>query len=376
MSLATALPTPKLEAWKYTNLAPLRSLDLARADAPPALDRAPTLLADARWRAVFVNGVFHAGLSRLDGLPHFAAESGTDGLADPELHPLVALNEQLLGGGYVLRVPRGVVLEEPIEIVHAMTGGAAHLRFRIALEPGAQATVVERHVSLGAGESVANLVTEADLGRDVLLRIWKLQEESSAAFHLAFTAARLAQGARLESATLTLGARLSRNETHVDFAGPGAECALSGAYALRGRQHCDNTTVVTHGAPGCASRQVFKGVMDDSARGVFQGRIWVEPRAQKTDGHQLSRALLLSDKAEIDVKPELHIYADDVKCSHGATAGELDPDAMFYLRARGVPEREARSLLVQAFLEDAVSGVAHEATREAFQARIAGWMQA
>lgn len=375
---AAGLPTPQQEAWKYTNLAPLKRFDLARAEPPPALDAAPALLADARHRLVFVNGALRLELSRLGApLSTFAedGEAALGGLADPDLSPLVALNEGLARDGYVLRLPAGAVVEEPIEIVHVVTGGAAHLRNAIALGRGARATIVERHVGLGDGESVSNLVTEIDLGPESSLRIWKLQEEAAGAYHLAFTAARLAAGASYESAGLTLGARLSRNETHVKLDGRGASCRLDGAYALRGQQHCDNTTVVTHAAPGCQSRQTFKGALDERARGVFQGKVWVAPEAQKTDGHQLSQALLLSDKAEIDAKPELHIYADDVKCSHGATAGELDADALFYLRSRGTPEPEARALLIEAFLNDAVDGVSHDGLREAFRSRIASWIR-
>ena len=372
------LPTPRQEAWKYTNLVGLKRFDFARTEAPPALDAAPALLPDARHRLVFANGAFRPELSRLEGSLATLSDAREDeigAVADREASPLVALNEGLARDGYLLRLPAGFVVAEPIEVIHVTTGGAAHLRNLVVAGTGAQATIVERHLSLGDSEGASNIVTEVDLGPEAQLRIWKVQEESAAAHHLAFTAARLAANARFESAVLTLGARLSRNETHVRLEGRGAACRLDGAYALRGRQHCDNTTVVTHSAPGCQSRQTFKGALDDRARGVFQGKVWVAKDAQKTDGRQLSQALLLSDHAEIDAKPELHIYADDVKCSHGATAGELDADALFYLRARGVPEAEARSLLVEAFLNDAVEGVTDEAVRAAFAARIATWMR-
>jgi Fe-S cluster assembly protein SufD len=375
---AVGLPTPRLEAWKYTNLAGLKTFDFARSEPPPALDAAPALLPDGRHRLVFANGVFRPELSRMEGPLATLAEVREDeigAVAERDASPLVALNEALAQDGYWLRLPAGLVVAEPIEVIHVTTGGASHLRNVIVAGTGAQATIVERHLGLGEGEGVSNSVTEVELAPEAQLRIWKVQEESAASHHLAFTAARLAANARFESATLTLGARLSRNETHVRLEGRGAACRLDGAYALRGRQHCDNTTVVTHSAPGCQSRQTFKGALDDRTRGVFQGKVWVERTAQKTDGNQLSQALLLSDHAEIDAKPELHIYADDVKCSHGATAGELDHDAMFYLRARGVPEAEARSLLVEAFLNDAVEGVTDEAVRAAFAQRIASWMR-
>ena len=174
---------------------------------------------------------------------------------------------------------------------------------------------------------------------------------------------------------LTIGGRLSRNEIKPVLNGTGVECRLSGAYMVNGTQHCDTTTVIDHAKPQCTSREVYKGVIDGSARAVFQGKIIVRPDAQKTDGYQLNRALLLSDTAEIDTKPELEIYADDVKCSHGATAGELDDDQLFYLRARGIDLETARNLLISAFLADAINEIRIETVRESFQGIVSGWLK-
>jgi Fe-S cluster assembly protein SufD len=187
---------------------------------------------------------------------------------------------------------------------------------------------------------------------------------------------RVADAGRYDSFLLTTGAALARDEMVVTLDGPGASCRLDGGYLARGRQHVDNTTEIVHAKPHTTSAEVYKGVLDDQARGVFQGRIVVSKDAQKSDGHQLNKTILLSDRAEIDTKPELEIYADDVKCSHGATAGELDGDALFYLRARGIDQADARRLLVEAFVGDAIENIADAAVREAFARRIGQWMSA
>ena len=207
-----------------------------------------------------------------------------------------------------------------------------------------------------------------------MLRHYKLQNEHPAAYHIAASRVAAAAGSTYESFVLQLGGRLARNEIAVRFDGPGAECRLDGAYLLRGIQHADNTTLLDHAAPRCTSRELYKGVIDDQARGVFQGKILVRRDAQKTDGHQLNKTLLLSRAAEIDTKPELEIYADDVKCSHGATAGELDEDALFYLESRGIDPATAQAMLVEAFVAEPVERIAHPGARDAFAAMVAGWL--
>ncbi|MGF1609460.1 MAG: Fe-S cluster assembly protein SufD [Kiloniellales bacterium] len=394
----SGLPSPKAEAWKYTNLRPLEKVGLVPATPcyqPCGIDRVPWLLKEpqAPHRLVFVDGRLAPAHSALSALPKavrlrsFAAavsetpeliEAHLGRIVSGEVQPLLALNTALMEDGYVLEVERGVALEQPIELV--FLGGAVeqslsyHPRHLIVMHEGSQATVIEQHIGLGAGPYLANSATEVAVGAGAILRHVKLQAEGAAAFHLGTLHARVERDGVYDAFGLSIGGRLSRNESTVRLVGPGASCRVNGAYLMRDRQHCDNTTVIEHMAPHTTCREVFKGVLDDQARAVFQGRIVVHRDAQQTDGHQLSKALLLSDGAEIDAKPELEIYADDVKCSHGATAGELDHDALFYLQTRGIPEPAARRLLVQAFLAEALEEIAAEQIRVALLAKIDGWL--
>jgi len=297
--------------------------------------------------------------------------------------PLFALNTAMMRDGLVLRVKRNTSVALPIEVVHVGAPGnepvAFHPRNLIVLEPGASATVVEHYVGLGtggldAGAYFANAATEIRLAEGARLHHYKIQEEGPDAVHIATTHAELARDALYDGFILTKGARLSRNEVSVRLAGEGAECHLNGAYMVRGEQHCDITTTIDHLAPRTSSREVFKGVIDDKARAVFQGRITVHPDAQQSNGHQLSKALLLSDRAEIDAKPELEIFADDVKCSHGATVGDLDRDALFYLRARGIPEAAARDILIEAFLAETINNIAAEGLCPALMSSVGHWL--
>lgn len=393
---ADGLPTPRTESWKYTNLRPLEKLDFSLlADENISIDKLPTLLPHGAGghRLVFVNGAFRAELSVLDDLPDgVSAGSMADmlshGPADLEEHfgqigadteqPMLALNTALMRDGLVLHVAPDVVVPLPIEVIFIGaapdTPRAFHPRNLIVLAPGARATIIEHHVGLGTGDYLANSVTEVLVGTGAALHHYKVQAEDATAFHIATSHVRLERDAYYDSFTLVTGARLSRNETVVRMVGTGAECHLNGAYMLRGEQHCDNTTTIEHEAPHTSSREVFKGVIDDRARAVFQGRIVVHRHAQKSDGHQLSKALLLSDHAEIDAKPELEIYADDVKCSHGATTGDLDHAALFYLRSRGIPEAAARHMLIEAFLTDTIRSIATEGLCPALITSVGAWL--
>jgi len=196
------------------------------------------------------------------------------------------------------------------------------------------------------------------------LRHYRVQTENMEATHLGSMHVRVGRDATYETFCMSAGGRLSRTEAFVRLEGQGAHCGLNGAYLMKGREHCDNTTVIEHTVPRTTCREVFKGVLDDESKGVFQGKIVVHKDAQKTDGHQLSKALLLSDNAGMDAKPELEIYADDVKCSHGATCGQLDTTALFYLRSRGIPDALARNLLIQSFVAEALEEISDEAVRQ------------
>ena len=404
---AKGVPTPRTEAWKYTNL---RALERIAFQPPAANETAlafvspsalPSVLPDgaAAVRLVFVDGRLHAGLSRTEGLPAgvrllgladaLAREPGlVEGrlgrIASDLVEPLVGLNSALAEDGLVLLVDDGVAVAAPIEVVHLSATGdravAYHPRSLIAVGKGALVTLVEHHLGIAvgpaAGATFANHVTEIEVGAGATFHHYKVQREGQGAFHVARTLVRIAADGHYDNFALTSGARISRNEIHARLDGTGVMCRLNGAYLIGGNQHADTTTFIDHASPECGSREVYKGAIDGDARAVFQGKILVRRGAQKTDGYQINNALLLSDAAEIDSKPELEIYADDVKCSHGATVGELDAAQLFYLRARGLPLEQARALLIGAFLHEAVDEVQHEAVRDAFHAMLDGWLAA
>jgi Fe-S cluster assembly protein SufD len=404
---ASGLPTQRREAWKYTSLRPLEKVGFGTTGAPRAcisIDRAPSLLpaASDHHRLVFVDGHHRADLSTPGGLPagaelttlrellakepawlerHLGAVSGE--AVDESGQPLLALNTAMMMNGFVLRLAEGTVLHDPIEVVHLGGAGdrplAYHPRNLVVLAPRSQATLIEHYTHLGAaagGEQsyYTNIGTEVSLAEGAVLHHYKLQAEALDAFHTATVHAEVAADALYDAFGMTTGARLSRNEIAVRLCGAGANCHLNGAYLVRGTQHCDNTTRIDHLVPNTACSEVFKGVVDDAARAVFQGKITVHRDAQHTNGHQLSKVLLLSDKAEIDTKPELEIYADDVVCSHGATAGDLDHDALFYLRARGIPEADARGMLIEAFLAESVHNIAAQGICPALMSSIGHWL--
>jgi len=392
------LPSPRLEAWKYTSLGPLGKVDFAPARPDSiSIDHLPTLLPHGQGghRLVFVDGYFRADLSRIEDLPEgvelgslaalltsapdgLSEHLGRVGAAEAGEQPLLALNTAMMADGFVLRLRRGVRLAAPVEIVFlGATGDGAlayHPRNLIVLEPGSQATILEHHAGIGDGTYLANGGTEVVVGADAALHHYKVQAESDKAFHLSTAQVEVGRNALYDAFLLTTGARLSRNEVTVRLTEAGADCRLNGAYMLRGSQHCDTTTAIHHAAPHTNCREVFKGVVDDTARGVFQGRIVVHKDAQHTNGHQLSKALLLSDRAEVDAKPELEIYADDVKCSHGATTGDLDRAALFYLRSRGIPETEARHMLIEAFLSETIHAIAAQGICPALMSSVGHWL--
>ena len=386
------LPTAKAETWRHTNLNKLLALT-PRPEAPddaPALDRAPALLAGnaVAARLVFVNGRLNPALSRLDELPEgLTLGSLGHALAGPtalpalghedETRPFHDLATALMSDGVVLNLAPGVAIDQPIECVHVAIAdgeaGAHHLRHLIEIGEGSAMSLVEYRVELGAGARLVNESTNIELAPGARLTLRRLAEMGDESFRVHQSFARLDAGARLDAFVVLLGGALNREELVATLEGEEANCRLGGVYLLGDRQHGDIITEVTHAVPNTASDQVFKGVLDDRAHAVFQGRVTVSPGAQGTDGRQLNKTLLLSDRAEIDTKPELEIFADDVKCAHGATTGALDEDALFYLRARGIPLDRARRLLVEAFLADALEGVEQADLREILEARIARW---
>lgn len=393
----TGFPTPRQESWKFTSLRPLerQSFGLAPAlTAPVPAAAIPTVApGGGSHRMVFLGGRYRPDLSDTGGLPPGATlESlgealvrSPDGVAEHlgrtatlDAHPLLALNLAFLTDGVVLRLARGTVVPRPVELVFLSNDdglpAAWHPRILVLAEENAEATLIEHHVGLGSAACFSNVVAEIVLDAGARLHHYKIQRESLSAIHLATTTAHVGRDATYDTFILNLGAALSRHEGRSVLEGTGTTCRISGAYAVRGTQHTDITTLIDHAKPRGTSREVVKGVIDGQARAVFQGKIIVRPDAQKTDGYQLNRALLLSDQAEIDSKPELEIYADDVKCSHGATAGELDDAQLFYLRSRGLPLERARALLIAAFLDEALEEIPVEAVRDHFKAAIHGWL--
>lgn len=378
---AQGLPGRRIEAWHYTDLGVLAQLGFT--EALTLADEAPALPpARAAHRAVFVDGRFAPALSQLPGgaTPLAEALDATEGrlgaLAQPL--PMVALNTMLFEDGLVLDVPAGVDAGE-MELLsfatHAGRAIAFHPRHLIRLGEGAKLTLID--TSLGEAEAtyLHNPVYEIAVAEGAELTHVRIQREGRSGFQLSTVLATVQAGGTYDNFTLNAGGRLVRNEIHVALQGPKAACHMNGAQLVAEGQHADTTTFLDHAAPDCPSRQTYKTVLAGRSRGVFQGKILVRQAAQRTDGYQMNQALLLSDDAEINAKPQLEIYADDVKCSHGATVGALDEAQLFYLRARGIPAQQARAMLVEAFLTEAIEGVTNPLAQAALSEAISGWWQ-
>ena len=385
------LPHRRVEAWKYTDLrALLRDVKpLAApsdAEAKMRAKDAGQLLAgiDSR-RIVFVDGAFAAELSDLTPEKGLTITPLTQALANADalvtahvgkvvetMDPAVALNTALMGDGAVIRIATGTTLARPIHLVFSGAQPASiFLRSLVVLEKDAKALLLETHES---GEAQVNTALDVVVGDGAQLD--HVKTTRAQAVQVSSMMVSLEARAKFNSFAFTPGSAVLRNQIFLRFDGPHAEALIAGATLLKGREHVDTTLFITHAAPHCFSRERFRTVLDERSHGVFQGKIIVEPQAQKTDAKMLSNALLLSDEAEADNKPELEIFADDVQCGHGATAGALDDNLLFYLRARGIPEKEAQALLIQAFAGDAIETVAHEGVREALHGATAAWLAA
>lgn len=370
------LPGRRLEAWRYTPLRALETTGFA-APAPVAPDEARALLArlapeaDASHRVVFVNGALVPELTSLpEGVRLVAADAPL--VAD---RPISVLNTALAQPGLGLHVSAGADAGQ-IALVALVTGDApvsTHLAHQVTLEADASLTLLD--IQSGEGPYLANPVLGVRLAEGARLTHLRVQQDSQDAVNLAFVNADVSSRGLYDSFTLTLGARLSRHEVLAHLGGSNAAVHVNAAQLLAGNRHADLTSVIRHAAPDCISRQTVKNVIMEGGHGVFQGKIHVDRIAQKTDGYQMNQALLLSERAQIDSKPELEIYADDVKCSHGATVGALDDEQLFYLRARGIPHDEARAMLVRAFLLDALSLVQDETACALLDRRVETWWQ-
>ena len=387
---ALGIPTTRLEAWRFTNVAPIANTTFALA-APAEreaarADAAPHALPGAGL--TFINGRHVAPASDVAGLPAgvevlsladvLASDAG-DTRAAVEAHVasgagienegFTALNTALLHDGAVVRVPANTVVEQPIQLLFVTSPPAGgepvmtHPRVLIVVGENAQVSVVE---SYGGGESpyLTNAVTEVIAGPSAVVDHYKLVRESLSAYHIGSMHVRLDRAANFSSHAVTLGGAIVRNDAQALLDGEGVECTLNGLYLANGRRLVDNHTTIRHAKPHCSSHELYKGILDGQARAVFNGKIIVAIDAQKTDAKQTNKALLLSEDAQINTKPELEIFADDVKCTHGATVGQLDKDALFYLRARGLGLEQARRVLIHAFAADLLNHIAIAPIRE------------
>ncbi len=360
----SGIPTPRLERWKYTNLIPL-TRELAKT-----LDPEPLGL-----NTPVDNLVDNLG-DILSNPPEWLKEilaSKDEATFRYQDMMLCNLADLFLQNGLVIDVPAGQVLEVPIEIDQIGKAGTfASPRIVIRLGEGAEVTVLERHS--GQGAYWHNNLTQIHIGQNAKLRHYRIQDHSADSVYTQTTLVELSRDASYEGFTLTKGAALSRNQVHAVINGTNANCDISGINLLRGRQHGDTTVEVEHRVSHGTSSQFMRSVLDDQAHGIFLGKVFVERDAQQTDGTQMSNALLLSEGAEMDTRPELEIYADDVKCAHGATTGQLEDEPMFYLRSRGLAEDEARTLLIGAFIGEVVEKLGDEALRDTMENVVREWL--
>jgi Fe-S cluster assembly protein SufD len=392
------LPHRRVEEWKYTDLRALMREAKPLADPPDdkakaRARKAGQVLGDVECRRlVFVDGAFVAELSDLTGLEQgvtirslAAALADNDPILARDLGKLapvgdsaVALNTALMGDGAVIGVAAGVTVERPLHLLFVASDrpAAMFVRSLVVVGAGARAMLIESHEGPAGSDYQVNAALELSVGDGAHVDHVKIIGEGAQALHVSTLAAAVGAHARFNDFSFTIGGGVVRNQLFLQFGGEGIVANIRGASLLKGRQHADTTLVADHAIGGCQSREVFKSVLDDEAHGIFQGRIVVRPGAQQTDAKMMTQALLLSERAEADNKPELEIFADDVQCGHGATAGALDDNLKFYLMARGIPAREAEALLIQAFVGEAVEGIEHAGLREALMESVVAWLRA
>ena len=391
-------PTTHDEDWRFTSVAPIAKTAFVPApDGPVDLPRRalePFRLPGAEGGLlVFVNGRYAPALSAPDGLPGGVkvrslaqALTAERDLVEPHLaryaevhhEAFSALNTAFMEDGGVVSIPRGTVLEAPVHLLYVSIPTAAplitHPRNLIVAEEDSQATIVEDYVSVGNGVSFSNAVTELVVGQNGVLSHYLIERESRQAFNVSTLRMQQGRSSNVTSHSVLLGGALVRNNIHPVLAGEGGECLINGLFMATGRQHMDNYMKVEHVGPHCDSRQFYHGILDGRSRGVFHGRIVVHKGAQKTDAKQTNRNLLLSEEAQVDTKPQLEIYADDVKCTHGATIGQIDEDAIFYLRSRGIAQDAAKALLLFAFAGQALDRMKAEPIRRYLEGLVTRWL--
>ena len=396
---ARGLPDRRVEAWKYSDLrANLREAEelTIKGDALTEAEIYEALGVDfdemLSYRVVIVDGVYSEELSNLDGSEgKFELAGLRETLDNPpswfeekfgkvnpvEDEAVIDLNTAFMSDGMVLRVAAGVEIERPIHLI-MITGskdpGFVSLRNFVDIGAGAKLTLMETYATRRAPNMQRNSVTEMSVGDGAEVEHIKYQNEGRMATHVTSWMTALGEKSNYSAFEFAIGSEFARQQNFLRFSGEHASASISGAIMLWDKQHADATVVINHDVPHCTSRELFKCVLDDRSHGVVQGKVIVHRDAQKTDGHQMARSLMLSEIAQFSSKPELEIYADDVVCGHGSTSGELDENLLFYLRARGIPEKRARALLINAFIDEAIEQVKCEPIREAFLSRSADWL--
>ncbi|MGI9101401.1 MAG: Fe-S cluster assembly protein SufD [Terriglobales bacterium] len=390
-------PTTKDEDWRFTNLSAIAKTQFAIA---PSTDRVTAAelesfrVPGAACRLVFVNGRFAPKLSDRGQLPKgvkvcslaqaiqedSSLEQHLGRYVNIERDAFCALNAAFLADGAYIFVPRSTVVESPISLLFVSAGSdtpqMTHPRNLIVAEDQAEASIVEDYVSLGSGVGFSNVVTELVAGEGAVVSHYMLEREDRQAYNISTLRMQQARSANVSSHSVLLGGALVRNNVHPVLAGEGGECLINGLFIGAGTQHMDNYMLVEHASPHCSSRQFYNGILDDHSHGVFHGRIIVHKDAQKTDAKQTNRNLLLCDDAQIDTKPQLEIYADDVKCTHGATIGQVEENALFYMRSRGIEEAEARRLLLLAFASECLERMKCQQVREYLEGLVRRWLAA
>lgn len=386
----TGFPTTHDEDWRFTNVSSIAkaSFKLASSAKVSREDLALFDLSGAVCQLVFINGRFARGLSamnamsgvRVNGLADeistnpAALESHLGRYLDTQRDAFAALNTAFLNDGAYIHIRKGAVLEHPIHLLFVTTASdvpaMTHPRNLIVAGDQSQIAVVEDYVSLASGVAFANTATELVAGESAVVSHYMLEREHTDVFNVSTLRIQQARSANVSTHSILLGGGLVRNNVHPVLAGEGGECLINGLFIGTGKQHLDNYMLVEHAKPHCESRQFYNGILDGKAHGVFHGRIIVHKDAQKTDAKQTNRNLLLSDDAQIDTKPQLEIYADDVKCTHGATIGQIEENALFYLRSRGIDERSARKLLLLAFANECLDRMKEDAVRSYLQGLI------
>ena len=390
-------PTRQQEAWRFSDFRPLARTRFAPAVSNQATIRGEELaglpFAELQCpRLVFVNGEARPDLSRLEereGVTVTRLQSalmnspeavrshlGKHALADH--NPFAALNAALNRDGFFIHVNPGTVESVPVHVVHITTDSSGpvrtHLRNLVVVGESSQLTLVECYLGTADNVSFTNPVTEVVAGPNSVIRHYRLQNESHQGFHVGCNEVYQSRDSQYRTLSIDLGSRLTRNDFRCVLDGEGGLAGIDGLYLLKERQHLDNYTTLEHAKPHCDSRELFKGVLDDRAQGIFRGRIIVHKDAQKTDSKQTNNNLLLSDHSLVNTKPQLEIYADDVKCTHGATIGQLDPEAMFYLRSRGIPRAASESILIYGFASEVIERVQVKALRDELVNYLVSWL--